>query len=182
MTEATRLSVSGMSCAGCVASVEDALNSVDGVSLASVNFAEHTAMVEGEVSVETLVAAIRAAGYDAAQLTGAEDESEKEAAEMEYYRKLLKKAAFAGVIGAPLFIFGMSGMLPGFDAGGRLFWLGIGLLTIIVLVYSGGHFFTGAWKSAKNHNANMDTLIALGTGTAWLYSICLLYTSPSPRD
>jgi len=174
MSAATRLSVSGMSCAGCVASVEDAIKSVDGVLVASVNFAEHTATIEGEVSAETLVEAIRAAGYDAAQLTGAEDESEKEAAEMEYYRQLLKKAAFAGVVGAPLFIFGMSGMLPGFDAGGRLFWLAIGLLTIMVLVYSGGHFFTGAWKSAKNHNANMDTLIALGTGTAWLYSMVII--------
>jgi len=174
MSAATRLSVSGMSCAGCVASVEDAIKSVDGVLVASVNFAEHTATIEGEVSAETLVEAIRAAGYDAAQLTGAEDESEKEAAEMEYYRQLLKKAAFAGVIGAPLFVFGMSGMLPGFDDWGRLFWLGIGLLTIMVLVYSGGHFFTGAWKSAKNHNANMDTLIALGTGTAWLYSMVIV--------
>ena len=52
--------------------------------------------------------------------------------------------------------------------------MGIGLLTIMVLVYSGGHFFTGAWKSAKNHNANMDTLIALGTGTAWLYSMVIV--------
>jgi Cu+-exporting ATPase len=163
-----------MSCAGCVASVEDAIKSVDGVLVASVNFAEHTATIEGEVSAETLVEAIRSAGYDAAQLTGAEDESEKEAAEMEHYRQLLKKAAFAGVIGAPLFVFGMSGMLPGFDGWGRLFWLGIGLLTIMVLVYSGGHFFTGAWKSAKNHNANMDTLIALGTGTAWLYSMVIV--------
>jgi Cu+-exporting ATPase len=163
-----------MSCAGCVASVEQAIKSVDGVLIANVNFAEHTATVEGEVSAETLVDAIRAAGYDAAQLTGAEDESEKEAAEMEYYRQLLKKAAFAGIVGAPLFIFGMAGMLPGFDASGRLFWLGIGLLTIMVLVYSGGHFFTGAWKSAKNHNANMDTLIALGTGTAWLYSMVIV--------
>ena len=174
MSAATRLSVSGMSCAGCVASVEDAIKSVDGVLVASVNFAEHTATIEGEVSAGILVEAIRAAGYDAAQLTGAEDESEKEAAEMEHYRQLLKKAAFAGVIGAPLFVFGMSGMLPGFDGWGRLFWLGIGLLTIMVLVYSGGHFFTGAWKSAKNHNANMDTLIALGTGTAWLYSMVIV--------
>jgi len=174
MSAATRLSVSGMSCAGCVASVEQAIKSVDGVLLANVNFAEHTATFEGEVSAEAIVEAIRAAGYDAAQLTGAEDESEKEAAEMEYYRQLLKKAAFAGIIGVPLFIFGMSGMLPGFDDGGRLFWLGIGLLTIMVLVYSGGHFFTGAWKSARNHNANMDTLIALGTGTAWLYSMVII--------
>jgi Cu+-exporting ATPase len=48
------------------------------------------------------------------------------------------------------------------------------LLTLFVLVYSGGHFFTGAWKSARNHNANMDTLITLGTGTAWIYSMVII--------
>ena len=175
MSEAIRLSVSGMSCAGCVASVENAIKAVDGVSLASVNFGEHTAMIEGDVNAESLVDAIRAAGYDAAELRNEEDQAEKEAAEMAYYRKLLKKAAFAGIVGAPLFILGMSGFLPGFETDtGRLFWLVIGLLTLMVIVYSGGHFYTGAWKAAKNHNANMDTLIALGTGTAWLYSMVIV--------
>ena len=175
MSEAIRLSVSGMSCAGCVASVENAIKAVDGVSLASVNFGEHTAMIEGDVNAASLVEAIRAAGYDAAELRNEEDQAEKEAAEMAYYRKLLKKAAFAGIVGAPLFILGMSGFLPGFETDtGRLFWLVIGLLTLMVIVYSGGHFYTGAWKAAKNHNANMDTLIALGTGTAWLYSMVIV--------
>ena len=175
MSVAAHLSVSGMSCAGCVSSVEKALAAVDGVTLANVNFAEHTAMVEGDVRVEVLVEAVRAAGYDAAELTGAEDEDEKAAAERDAYHSLLKKAVVAGVVGLPQFVFGMSGLLPGFETGeGRLFWLGIGLLTLFVLVYSGGHFFTGAWKSARNHNANMDTLIALGTGTAWIYSMVII--------
>jgi len=164
-----------MSCAGCVSSVEKALNGVAGVALANVNFAEHTATIEGDVTAQSLVDAIRSAGYDAAEMTGAEDESEKEAAELAHYRKLLKMAAFAAVVGFPQFIFGMVGYLPGFETGGgRAFWLGIGLLTLVVLVYSGGHFFSGAWKSAKNHNANMDTLIALGTGTAWIYSMVII--------
>jgi len=174
MTAAIRLSVSGMSCAGCVASVEKALNTVAGVSLANVNFAEHTATIEGGASAEALIDAVQSAGYDAAELTGAEDEGEKEAAELAHYRKLLKMAAFAAVVGFPQFAFGMAGLLPGLEGAGRWFWLGIGLLTVVMLVYSGGHFFTGAWKSARNHNANMDTLIALGTGTAWLYSMIIV--------
>jgi len=164
-----------MSCAGCVSTVENALHGVSGVVLANVNFAEHTATIEGEVSAQSLIEAIRSAGYDAAEMIGAEDESEKEAAELDHYRKLLKKAAFAAVVGFPQFIFGMAGFLPGFaTGGGRGFWLGVGLLTLIVLYYSGGHFFSGAWKSARNHNANMDTLIALGTGTAWAYSMVII--------
>ena len=175
MSRVIRLSVSGMNCAGCVSSVEKALNGVPGVSSANVNFAEHTASVEGDVAVQSLLDAVQSAGYGAAELTGAEDESEKEAAELAQYRHLLKMAALAAAVGFPQFILGMSGLLPGFDSGGaRLFWLAIGLLTAVVLVYSGGHFFSGAWKAARNHNANMDTLIALGTGTAWFYSMVIV--------
>ena len=175
MSEKTRLSISGMSCAGCVSSVEGALQAVAGVSTASVNFAEHTAIAEGDVPAQALIDAVRAAGYDAAELINAADESEKEAAELAHYRSLLKKAAFAGVVGFPQFVFGMAGFLPTFEtSSGRLFWLAIGLLTFVVLAYSGGHFFSGAWKSARNRNTNMDTLIALGTGTAWVYSMVIV--------
>jgi len=175
MSEAIRLSISGMSCAGCVASAEDALKGVDGVTIANVNFAEHTAIVEGKVTAQALINAIRSAGYNAAELTGANDDSEKEAAEMKHYRKLLRMSAFAGIVGIPQFILGFTGALPGFDdASGRLIWLVISVLTLMVLFYAGGHFFTGAWKAAKNHNANMDTLISLGTGTAWIYSTAII--------
>jgi Cu+-exporting ATPase len=164
-----------MSCAGCVASVEKALLNVPGVSSASVNFVEHTAFVEGDVALQPLLDAVRSAGYGGVGLTGADDESEKESAEQSQYRKLLKMAALAAAVGFPQFVLGMSGLLPGFASGsGQLFWLAIGFLTAVVLVYSGGHFFSGAWRSARNHNANMDTLIALGTGTAWVYSMVIV--------
>jgi len=155
--------------------VENALKNVKGVMSASVNFAEHTATVQGDVPATVLIDAVTNSGYQAAELAGREDEAEKEAAEMAYYRQLLKKAAVAAVLGFPQFILGMSGMLPDIASGmDRLFWLLIGILTLAVLLYSGGHFFTGAWKSARNHNANMDTLIALGTGTAWIYSMVIV--------
>jgi len=175
MSEAIRLSISGMSCAGCVASAEDALKGVSGVTVANVNFAEHTAIVEGKVTAQALINAIRSVGYNAAELTGVNDDSEKEAAEMKHYRKLLKMSAFAGIVGIPQLVLGFNGALPGFDdIGGRLIWLVISVLTLIVLFYAGGHFFSGAWKAAKNHNANMDTLISLGTGTAWIYSSVII--------
>ena len=175
MNDQIRLSISGMGCAGCVSSVEGALKGVAGVSRASVNFAEHTAIAEGDAPAQSLIDAVRAAGYDAAELISAADESEKEAAELAHYRSLLKKAAFAAVVGFPQFVFGMAGFLPTFEtSSGRLFWLAIGLLTFVVLAYSGGHYFSGAWKSARNRNTNMDTLIALGTGTAWVYSMVIV--------
>jgi Cu+-exporting ATPase len=169
------LSVSGMSCAGCVSSVRKALQAVPGVVSAEVNFAEHTAQVTGAVQPQTLVQAIVAAGYKAAVMTGPEDLAERDAIEAGHYRGLLRKAAAAGLLGLPLMAGDWLGLLPavGFPED-ALFWHGVGLVTLAVLVYAGGHFYSGAWKSLRHHNANMDTLIALGTGSAWLYSMAVV--------
>lgn len=170
------LSVGGMSCAGCVAAVETALRKVPGVSTATVNFAEHTALVEGEVADQTLVQAVTDAGYQAAVLQGAGDEEQKASQEFAHYRLLVNKAMVAGVVGIPLFIGGMAGWFPPLATqAGKAVWGGIGLITLFVMVFSGQQFFRGAWKSFQHHQANMDTLIALGTGTAWLYSVVITF-------
>ncbi|MCW8853529.1 MAG: heavy metal translocating P-type ATPase [Gammaproteobacteria bacterium] len=177
MTKQFRLSISGLSCAGCVASVENALNNVEGVIEASVNFAEHTAIVSADVPVDVLITAVKNAGYDAAELIAGEDKQleDKERVEAEHYRHLMIKSFVAALLGGPLFIAGMSGWLPGLDNSiSQLFWGFTGFLTLGVMVFSGRHFYVGAWKSFKNHNANMDTLIALGTGTAWVYSTAVI--------
>lgn len=169
-----RLSIGGMSCAGCVATVENTLRAVPGVSEATVNFAEHTASVTGSAPAEALIAAVTQAGYEAAELRGAEDEAQKEAAEMAHYRRLLRKTAVAAVVGVPLMLGGPLGWLPALSTpSGQVFWLLAGGATLFVLFYSGGHFFKGAWKAFWTHNANMDTLVALGTGAAWVYSIAV---------
>lgn len=174
--ESYRLSIGGMSCAGCVAAVETALNSVEGVEEALVNFAEHTAVVKGDMDIADVIKAVKLASYDAALLKGGEkEEEEKEAAEFAYYRALVKKAWVAALVGVPLFIGGMGGFFPEIDSEhGQLTWLLLGVLTLGVMYYSGKHFFTGAWKSLLVHNANMDTLIALGTGSACIYSFLIV--------
>jgi Cu+-exporting ATPase len=167
-----RLSIGGMSCAGCVASVEKALQQVDGVESASVNFAEHTAEVQGTAPIAWLIKAVVDAGYEAAELKTAEDTESKEAEEYAQFRQLIRKSLLAAIVGAPLFVSGLMGKMPAL-ADHQGFWLGIGLITLFVLYYSGSNFYKGAWKSFLNHNANMDTLIALGTGSAWLYSMLI---------
>ena len=183
-TKSYRLSIGGMSCAGCVATVEKALKETPGVTKAEVNFAEHTADVQGHVESKALVAAVKAAGYEAAPLESAGAEAEKEAAERRYYLKLWKMTVVAAVVGIPLFISGLLGFMPGVATiADRLFWTVIAALTLFVLYYSGGHFFSGAWKSFRAHNANMDTLIALGTGSAWVYSsIIIVYPNLVPAE
>ncbi|MFO1428664.1 MAG: heavy metal translocating P-type ATPase [Candidatus Competibacteraceae bacterium] len=167
-----RLAIAGMSCAGCVNAVENALRQVPGVTEATVNFAEHTAQVMGPVETRRLIQAVKDAGYDAAELQGPADESAQEASEMEHYRRLVRNTVVAGVLAAPLMIAEMAGWLPALETpSGRLFWILTGLLTLAAMGYSGGHFFVNAWKHFRHHQANMDTLIALGTGAAWLYSM-----------
>ncbi len=172
---AIRLSIAGMMCAGCVSTVETALQAVPGVDLAYVNLAERTALVKGQPDPAALVQAVKTAGYDAAIMQGRAAETEKEAHEQAQYRQLWKRVWVAGIPGAFLMIADMLlNVLPDITGSGRWFWLVTGLVTLGVLIYSGGHFYRGAWQQLKLRSSNMDTLIALGTGTAWLYSMLVV--------
>jgi len=172
MSTETRLSIAGMSCAGCVSAVEEALLKVPGVSDAAINLGERTAIINGG-DVNKLIEAIRSAGYDAAELRGLADEQAHVDASLQEYRRLWGRAISAGVIGLAMFTTGMSGILPGIEDNQWL-WLGISLITLLVLIFVGGHFFTGAWKTLRAGRSNMDTLVAMGTGAAWLYSTAIV--------
>ena len=170
-----RLSVLGMRCAGCVSAVENALTAVDGVTAVTVNFADHSALVKGDADAESLKQAVKAAGYDAAVMEGFEDPTEQEEQELRRYQSLMKKAAVAGAFGVPLMLGGYFDWLPEIGSGAGLwFWPQVALITLGILVYSGWHFYSGAVKSLMHKQANMDTLIALGTGSAWLYSCVII--------
>ena len=168
-----RLAITGMSCAGCVAAVETALRETSGVVDAGVNFADRTAQVVGSATLDALIHAVQAAGYTAVALRDdAGEEAERDAAERAHDRRLIGNTAVAAALAAPLMIAEMAGWLPALATlAGQGFWIATGLLTLAALIYSGGHFFTGAWRQFRLHHANMDTLIALGTGSAWGYSM-----------
>ncbi|HLF97676.1 MAG TPA: heavy metal translocating P-type ATPase [Methylococcaceae bacterium] len=169
------LSIGGMRCAGCVKTVEDALRAVPGVVSAEVSFASHIAVVAGSAEAAALRAAVHAAGYEAAVLQGLEDPTTQEAEEENRYRKLLNQAGAAALLGAPLMLGDFAGWLPELgSAGAAFFWSVVSLLTLLVLWLAGGHFFRGAWSSWRQRQANMDTLIALGTGAAWVYSTTVI--------
>ena len=112
--------------------------------------------------------------------SAARDESdaleEKEAADRAYYRRLLREMTVALCLGIPLMIYSLVvGEMAVTTTTERIAWLLVGVLTFGVMIFSGRHFYAGAWQSFKNHSANMDTLIALGTGTAWLYSMVVVF-------
>jgi P-type Cu+ transporter len=174
-TEGLRLSILGMTCAGCVSAVEAALKGVPGVTSATVNFADHSAVVKGTVDPDALVAAVKQAGYEAAVMQGLEDPSQQEALELKRYHSLMKKAAVAAALGIFLMLGEHLMWFPKIGTPeGQRFWPEIALLSLGVLVYSGLHFYAGAINALKHGQANMDTLIALGTGAAWLYSCIII--------
>lgn len=171
----TRLSVAGMSCAGCVSAVESALAAVPGVESATVNFADHSATVKGRADPDALKQAVIAAGYDAAIMEGLEDLETQEALELQRYRSLMKKAAVAGGFGAFLMAAEHLSWLPDMSSpNSRWIWTELALITFGIMAYSGQHFYIGAVKALSLKQANMDTLIALGTGAAWLFSCIVI--------
>jgi Cu+-exporting ATPase len=172
--------IEGASCASCVNKIETALKQLTGVSEANMNFSQQTVTVEGQVSADDIVQAIEKAGYIATSVTGISDDqllNEKEQADLIYYQRLIREMTIALALGVPLMIYSLlGGPMTVESVTERVAWLTIGLLCSAVMWFCGKHFYVGAWKAFVNHNANMDTLIALGTGTAWLYSMVIIIT------
>ncbi|MCR8923563.1 heavy metal translocating P-type ATPase [Dasania sp. GY-MA-18] len=169
------LQIEGASCASCVGKIEGALMQLPEVESAAMNLAQSTVAITGDAPIATLIKAVNAAGYEAKSIVDSSDQQlmdDKEQADQQYFQRLKREMWLALGLGVPLMLYGMLGgdMMVVTDLQ-RGLWLLVGLLTLAVMVFAGRHFYVGAWKSFANHNANMDTLIALGTGTAWLYSM-----------
>lgn len=173
-----QLLIEGAGCSSCVTKIEQALLNAPGVEQAEMNFANRTVSVSGSAADKVLISAVENAGYHATISQADSDESameEKEQADHRYYQKLLRDMGIALGVGGPLMLWGLvTGEMGVNTRGEQVAWFVVGVVTLAVMAFSGRHFYVGAWRSFKNHNANMDTLIALGTGTAWLYSMVVV--------
>lgn len=172
------LLIDGAGCASCVGKIEAALQNVVGVDKAEMNFAQRIVTVRGDASDSAMIRAVEQAGYHASVVSGESQQAaleEKEQAEQGYYRQRILEMVVGLGLGVPLMLYGMViGDMSVTSNSQRMAWLIVGVLTLGVMVYSGRHFFIGAWQSFRHHSANMDTLIALGTGTAWVYSMVVV--------
>jgi P-type Cu2+ transporter len=157
--------VTGLSCASCAISVESMLKTQAGVADASVNYANSTASVvydPGLSDLEGFKAAIQSIGYDLL----IEDESQKlqEEAHEDFYNNLKKNTIGAALLALPVFVISMFLMnIPG------AYWIMLALTTPVV-AWFGRSFFINAFNQAKHRQANMDTLVALSTGIAYIFS------------
>ncbi|MBW4498488.1 MAG: heavy metal translocating P-type ATPase [Scytonema hyalinum WJT4-NPBG1] len=179
--ENATLKLRGMSCASCARSIENTIRSVPGVNECNVNFGAEQATVEYDpkkTNLEVIQGAVDEAGYSAypleqQNLMAGEDDAEK-TARLRESRLLLRKVVVGGVIGVVLVI-GSLPMMTGLHLPFIPVWLHNPwvqlVLTTPVLFWCGADFFKNAWKAFKRHTATMDTLVALGTGTAYIYSL-----------
>ncbi|PZX54139.1 heavy metal translocating P-type ATPase [Algoriphagus chordae] len=158
--------VTGMTCASCASSVETILSYTEGVKSAQVNFASNTVLVEYEdqVTPEDLNNALTAIGYGLIIETKNAEEAAEEA-KSQHYEEVKKQTMGAAILTLPIFIIGMFFMHwePGK-------WISLAL-SIPVLFVFGRHFYVSAWKQARNGHVNMDTLVALSTGIAFIFSL-----------
>ncbi|MGI8966724.1 MAG: heavy metal translocating P-type ATPase, partial [Limisphaerales bacterium] len=168
----TELDVSGMTCANCARHVTQALQSVEGVAHAEVSLEENRARVrwrpQGAEHFSELAQAVKAAGYSAKLI---ENQESKVPA-----KKIGSGWRFNAIIGTsclvPLLIgewIFQAGMEPWFH------WFSFALASV-VQIFCGAKFYRGSWNQLKAHSSNMDTLVALGSTTAFLYSAWGLFS------
>ena len=156
-----------MSCAVCAANVESTVRALEGVRAANVNFAAGTLQVEYDPAVITpavMQQAVQAAGYDLI----VEEENVAERQEQEqrkHYRSLLRRTVVAWGLCVPLMLCGMVWMHEAWSP-----WMQL-VLTLPVLLFSGRSFYLTGWRQARHGKANMDTLVALSTSIAFLFSL-----------
>ncbi len=155
-----------MSCAACAVSVESILKSVKGVNEAGVNYANQSAWVEYNESITgpaDLQNAVRSIGYDL--VVNVEDpQAVKAEAERTHYEEIKKRTLWSSILALPVVIISM--FLMDLPYGNYISMT----LAAPVVFYFGRNFFINAWKQAKFRKANMDTLVALSTGIAFLFS------------
>lgn len=155
-----------MSCAACAVSVESTLKATAGVQDAAVNYANQTAWVEYDsaaTSPEKLQNAVRAVGYDL--VVNVEDpQAVQREAQLKHYQEIKQRTIWSSALALPVVIIGMFFMdMPYAD------YISM-ILAAPVVFYFGRNYFVTAWKQARNGKANMDTLVAISTGIAFLFS------------
>lgn len=161
----------GMSCVSCAGSVESTAKNIVGVLSASVNFATGNLMVEylpNMTNSAKIKKAVQLAGYDL-MIEESEQQETLEAIHEKKYEQLKFKTTWAVILSLPVFVYGM--FLMHAPYANWIMWI----FSTPVVFWLGRDFFTNAWKQLKHRSANMDTLVALSTGIAYVFSVFNLF-------
>ena len=176
LSEEYLLSIPNMNCASCVGKIESALNDASGIRSAVVNLPQKTCTVDASIELADVLMVLEKAGFPAELVDQQKDLQEKQEKEDRHrYRHLIRHTVVALGVGLPLMLWGLiTGDMSVDTFAQQISWGAVGLITLLILIFSGGHYFTGMWRALKHGNTNMDTLIAMGTGVAWLYSMLVV--------
>jgi Cu+-exporting ATPase len=172
-TVSREISILGMDCASCVQKIEKALLTTRGVARAVVNLATQKAKVEylpSETRLDDIKRAIESSGYGVIESTGEEEVEDQERLQREREYKRLKIKFSIGLIMSALVFIGSSQWIPGVPEIWQSF-LFLWILATPVQFWVGWQFYRGAWGAFIHRNADMNTLIAVGSSAAYLYSV-----------
>ncbi|MBU1355655.1 MAG: cation transporter, partial [Candidatus Edwardsbacteria bacterium] len=179
----TEIPVSGMHCASCVNNVEQYLKKLNGIVSVNVNLAAEKAFIEydeGQIDIAGIVKAINDSGYQVPEMPPSSEApalaavSSLDTRREEYYRSLKKRFLFALIFAVPVFLGGMHMFFPFLPA-----WLHDPYIMLAlaapVQIFSGWPFYQGLWAAIKRRNADMNTLVAVGTTAAFGYSLAATF-------
>lgn len=197
------LGVRGMHCGSCVTKIENELNHKSGIINSSVDIGSETVFIkyiQGVININEIKIIIERLGYkifdtsgfkqdkgqgkiiSAGDVNSAEEPiDENQAAREKEYKTLIHKFLLAAVLALPVLFFSYPtvwGLPSQFQMGSpvlRYIWIGMSIISLPVMFWSGSQFYTGAWAAFKNHSANMHTLIATGISAAYVYSLIATY-------
>jgi copper-exporting ATPase len=177
--------ITGMSCASCSAAVTRAVEKLEGAKDVNVNLMQNKMTLElsDGLTDEMVIKAVEDAGYGASVKKDIKSDSSKKQTDVagDYATELKQRAIVSFIFMVPLMYFGMGGMFkapfpPAFTGdGGKLLLALTELLLVIPIIFTGRKFFISGFKHLFKRNPNMDTLIAIGSGTSFLYSVYSLY-------
>ncbi|HDZ13089.1 MAG TPA: YHS domain-containing protein, partial [Bacteroidetes bacterium] len=174
-----RIGIKGMSCASCVDKIEKALKEIPGVLKATVNPGTEEARIEylpEMIQLAEIKKTIKDLGYQTVQIGDEIPEDREKMQHEAEYKKLWRKFLLAAILSVSILIGSFPEWFPAWAAvPQQTRWIILFALTVPVLLFSGSQFYIGTWRAFRHHSADMNTLIGVGTGAAFLYSFAATF-------
>ncbi len=182
-THQMRFALAGISCGGCVKTIESLLTNQQEVDSASVNFAEKELTLLSSFKPKQVVSLLKKAGYEATLVeSDVATLQQSKANQNQEWKESIRAAIISLAVGSGIMAWSMSPYQIDLTTDRIAVWF-IAIISSVAMYFSGHKRYAGAWKAFKNRSANMDSLITLGTSMAWVYSmVVILFTEQIPKD
>lgn len=165
--------ITNMGCVNCIDTINSQLINELNPDEIHFNLADKSLSISGKVNSTAVISSLKQLGYEATQITNENIDNQTE-----FETALVKKTIISMLVAIPLLLDMFYPLFPPItEVHGYLTYLSISLISVVVIAYSGGDIYRSAYNAFRHHHANMDTLVTIGTGSAWLYSTIVLLFS-----